>query len=158
MLLISCSQRKCDVGTRSVPAIDLYDGGAYRILKKLMREGRYPRDLDVWILSAQYGLIHSTTQVTTYELRMTKERAAEIAVITGKRLEQFLWHVAFGSRSIDLCVSMGAVYKAALPMRELPTHELLHSFRTTTGGIGTQLGQLRNWVIGDPVETPETAL
>ena len=57
LLILSCSQRKAPAKGR-LPAIDRYDGPAFRVLRKYLREG--PAEVPtVLILSAKYGLIES---------------------------------------------------------------------------------------------------
>lgn len=52
LLIVSCSQRKrSDLGL--LPAIERYDGVYFRLLRKAQREGYWPENLDVLILSAQ---------------------------------------------------------------------------------------------------------
>src|SRR5436305_3237505 len=50
VLILSCSQRKrLDFGL--LPAIERYDGGHFRVLRKARREGYWPEAMDVLILS-----------------------------------------------------------------------------------------------------------
>ena len=58
LLIISCSQRKVET-SEPLPALERYDGPTYRTLRKAMHEGRIPKNLDVLIISAKYGLIGS---------------------------------------------------------------------------------------------------
>jgi hypothetical protein len=52
LLLIACSNRK--VRTRGLlPAIERYDGVTYRVIRKAMREGYFPPNVDVKILAAR---------------------------------------------------------------------------------------------------------
>lgn len=54
LLILSCSKTKKNIDR--TPAIELYDGMYYKVLKK-----NYPTNanLDILILSAKYGLIES---------------------------------------------------------------------------------------------------
>ena len=55
MLILACSRRKrLDEGL--LPAIDRYDGPAFRVLRRFLRE-RPAGAPDVLILSAKHGLI-----------------------------------------------------------------------------------------------------
>ncbi len=51
LLVLSCSQRKRP-DSSLLPAIERYDGGNHRLLRKAKREGHWPESLDVLILSA----------------------------------------------------------------------------------------------------------
>ena len=78
LLIISCSQRKIEF-PEPLAAINRYDGPAYRTLRKLEREGRFPENLDIVIISAKYGLLHYEQLIENYDQRMTPERASRIA-------------------------------------------------------------------------------
>ena len=69
-LIVSCSKRKT---TRPGAAIDVYDGQLFRILHK------YPMpNVDIFILSALYGLIRSNESIVPYHVTM-KETKGTIA-------------------------------------------------------------------------------
>ena len=75
LLIVACSQRKrSDPGL--LPAIERYDGVNFRVLRKARREGYWPENLDVLILSAKYGLLKPDTLIEDYDSRMTQERAS----------------------------------------------------------------------------------
>ena len=55
LLILSCSQRKRkDPGF--LPAIERYDGVNFRVIKKLGRQSRLLKNLDILIISAKYGI------------------------------------------------------------------------------------------------------
>ena len=56
LLIISCSDRKIQT-LGCLPAFELYDGSFYRILRKAIREGYFPNNLDILIISPKYGLL-----------------------------------------------------------------------------------------------------
>ena len=57
LLILSCSQRK-HTSLDPLPAIERYDGPLFKVLRRFLRESSHQaRDLDVFILSAAYGLI-----------------------------------------------------------------------------------------------------
>ena len=74
LLIVACSQRKRS-DPYLLPAIERYDGGNFRVLRKAMREGYWPQNMDVLILSAKYGLINASTFIADYDQRMNRERA-----------------------------------------------------------------------------------
>src|SRR5260221_14613918 len=94
MLIIACSQRKC-LEPGLLPALERYDGGSYRLLRKAKREGYLPEKLDVLILSAKYGLITASTSIATYEQRMTLERAKELQAQTVQTLQNYVQQNSF---------------------------------------------------------------
>ena len=70
-LILSCCQSKLQ-GTHK--AIDLYQGKAF----KLIRKENLLDTVDVWILSAELGLIHSSEPISWYELKMNETRSIEL--------------------------------------------------------------------------------
>lgn len=77
LLILSCSVLKKKV-SGELPALFVYDGPAYRILRSYIRKHGWPDNLRVGVLSAEYGLIGCLTPITYYDRRMTPERAAEL--------------------------------------------------------------------------------
>jgi uncharacterized protein DUF6884 len=101
LLIVACSQRKrSDAGF--LPAIERYDGGNYRLLRKARREGYWPERLDVLILSAKYGLIEDSTLIVNYEQRMNKERASELKAQTMQTFQSYAQQNAYNEVYVDL--------------------------------------------------------
>lgn len=80
-LIISCSKRKIN---RPGAAINVYDGNFFRILRN-----RKP-PLDLFILSAKYGLIAAETQIEPYDQIMTKWKAVGIRPTVEKQYEKLV--------------------------------------------------------------------
>lgn len=90
LIIISCSARKLDT-KKPTPAIDLYTGVFYGVLKKALKE--YPglrNRIEVAIVSAKYGLMTSDTPITTYDLKMTSQIAAKQRNANTKRLAEIV--------------------------------------------------------------------
>lgn len=81
LLLISCSKTKNRQLRNNeevkLPAIKGYDGKIFLTLRKAFREG-LGHNVDVLIISAKYGLLEATDEISYYEERMTKQKAAEL--------------------------------------------------------------------------------
>ena len=78
LLILGCSATKRQVD-KTLPAIYLYDGPLYRTLRKYLRENRFwPEKLSVAVLSAKHKLIGGIAPITTYDQKMTEERATEM--------------------------------------------------------------------------------
>jgi hypothetical protein len=79
LLVLGCSATK--VATEGfLPAINLYDGPTFRVLRSFLRDYHWPQSLSVAVLSAKYGIIGGLSHITAYDLRMTLERTAELGV------------------------------------------------------------------------------
>jgi hypothetical protein len=82
LLIISCSGRKRrDRG----PAIDLYDGNLFRMLRK------YQPNIDLRILSAKYGLIPPEEIIETYDISLKQVDAAKLGEEIAENLAASFW-------------------------------------------------------------------
>src|SRR5919198_1230098 len=88
LLLISCSKRK-RAGYKLMPAIDRYDGPAFYVLRRYLREID-DRELRVYILSAEFGLINARKRIPDYDRLMTHSRAHELRERTTQSLRSML--------------------------------------------------------------------
>jgi len=61
-----------------VPALDLYDGYFFRIIKKALRTGRFQSGIDIIIISAEHGVVEPEQKIGYYDRRMNTERANEL--------------------------------------------------------------------------------
>ena len=77
LLVVGCSATKFD-SDHELPAVSLYDGPVYRILRSFLRDHQWPRDVSVGVLSAKHGLIGSLAPISYYDLRMSALRANEL--------------------------------------------------------------------------------
>ncbi|MBN1139720.1 MAG: hypothetical protein JXM73_24320 [Anaerolineae bacterium] len=140
LLILACSQRKRpDPG--DMRAIDRYDGPAFHVLRRYLRQCTGEASgLDVYIVSAAYGLIPSTHPTICYDQKMTPCRAAELRDEVQHRLLDLL-----GAGYGGLCLAMSDVYLLALDgwMEYVPpeTQVVL-----TKGPQGAKLAQLKRWL------------
>ena len=139
LLIISCSQRKKpDAGL--LPAIDRYDGPAFRVLRKFL--GEAPADPPiVLVLSAKYGLIEAAQTVPDYDCRMSSALATQLhprVLEAGMRvLGLDHW------QEVGFCV--GKQYRAALDgLLEFVPGGARVDF--IGGGLGRRLTALRGWL------------
>jgi hypothetical protein len=140
-LILSCSARKHAV-TDKAAAWDLYDGVAFRVVKRLQREGLFPYDMDILILSAQHGLIQPQHKIASYNLRMTKELASQQVA----RNRSILRAALCDNKHRDVFVMAGKTYLAALePITAwLPMGVPL---TMAEGGIGRKMRRLKAWLL-----------
>lgn len=141
LLILSCSARKCAIKGKAA-AWDLYDGVAFRMLKRLQRERRFPENVDILILSAQHGLIRPNRKIAFYNLRMDQELAARQAPRNIRFLRAFLDSGCYR----EVFVFAGQTYLAALRPVEgwLPADVTL---TVAAGGIGRKMQQAKRWLL-----------
>lgn len=77
LLILACSKRK-NGGVSPAPALHLYDGVNYCVLRKMLLERGWPAGLQIKILSAKHGLIDGARLIEPYDQRLDKDRAAKI--------------------------------------------------------------------------------
>ena len=140
LLVLACSSRKA-AEVEALPAMDRYDGVAYRVVKKLRRLGEFPQDVDVMILSAKYGLIEGEEPIHDYDLRMTAELAQEQAERNRDALRR---RMESGEYS-EVFISTGKVYLLALE----PLGAWQGGVRVVTNcaRIGCQLKAMKGWLV-----------
>lgn len=137
LLLLACSATKRK-NRRLLPAIDRYDGPAFRTLRRFWREGgRSPQPKDVYILSARFGLIRGTKKIPDYDQVMNEDRAARLGPKAGRTLKSTIRKRAYG----DGLAVMGLRYRQVLEL------ETIWPFSVANGGIGYQLGILKSWLV-----------
>ena len=89
-LILSCTQAKRG-DERLLPALERYDGPAFRVVRRFLRETDPALwDVDLYALSARYGLISANQRIADYDQRMTPTRAAELRPDVLSRLRRIL--------------------------------------------------------------------
>lgn len=139
LLIVACSQRKrSDPGL--LPAIELYDGVNFRVLRKAKRESYWPESLDVLILSAKYGLIDAATPIVYYEQKMTSKRA----VALNARVLEELRSVVGRRDYTEVYIDLGRDYLPAIR----GCAEVFNGLRVAyaEGRIGKRLKELKDWL------------
>lgn len=140
LLIVACSQRKRS-SSDLLPAIERYDGVNFRVIKKAQREGYWPHNLDMLILSAKYGLIRTDTLIKDYDLRMTRERALALQTQVSTDLDEYLERTTY----TEVFINLGKVYLIALALSKGlrgPDSRV----RYATGGIGQKMSQMKKWL------------
>ena len=141
LLILSCSQTKRSV-QGLLPALERYDGPAFRVMNKFIRvcssEVQLP---DVYILSAKFGLISADKPIPYYDHRMTPKRVKELKQPTLNELEQIL----IGKPYQEFFISMGKDYLRVLDGYKSLTSTNL-SVTVSQGSMGCKLAELRDWL------------
>lgn len=129
LLILSCSERKSSWAEK-IPAICLYDGPAYRILRRKVFRGK------VLILSAKHGLIDSRRPIEDYNQKMDAARADELR-------ESVRFDLARELKALnptDVFFYGGKLYRDCVG-QEYPVQ-----ITFSQGAIGQQLHQLKQWL------------
>ena len=138
LLIISCSKTKKHLD--NVPAIQLYDGQVYRVLKK-----RTPQNLEIVIISAKYGPIRSTEIISYYGQVMTVARAAELR----QNVENVIRNVIRNHNPGKIFISLGFPYNLAVSEELMDFLDENFHLQVAHGPIGKRLHQLKVWLEAD---------
>ena len=143
LLLISCSATK-SYKSELIPAIDRYQGTIYKVIKKARREGYWPQDTDVFIVSAKYGLISEHTLIESYDLKMTGVRAVDLQAEVSHALDELLRERHYEK----IFINMGKVYMQSIGLsREIEYARQRGILQEAFGGIGERQHQTKVWLI-----------
>lgn len=139
LLILSCSKSK-SLTRGSAPAINLYDGPAFRVLRRFMSTSGAPAALETVILSAKHGFISPTTKLKVYDQRMQPSLAPPSAT-----LQRQLAALTTGKSYSEVFVNLGSDYLSRLP--DLKT--ILDGRPTVLvaqGRIGEKLHRMKEWL------------
>ena len=146
LLILSCSARKV-TSRGALPALELYDGVNFRVLRRFLTDHGWPSGLVVKIVSAKHGLIDATDIIDPYDLRMTRADALRLNSRTLQRLKQCV-------PALSVFVNLGSDY--------MPTIQSVDALfgrdriEYAKGGIGRKMKAMRAWL--HAVSTPTACL
>lgn len=115
LLVQSCSKRKVEVEDPA-PALRVYDGYFFRIVRKARRDGYLDPDIIVRILSARHGLLDPEQEIRPYDQRMTTRRATKLR----PQVTTQILSVARAMDVRDIAVNVGKDYLPAVIGIESP--------------------------------------
>ncbi len=119
LLILSCSQRKHEV-QEPLPAIERYNGPPFLVLRRFLREcPRQAGGLDVYILSAAYGLIPGAFPTAWYDRKMDTSRAVELQLQVNTTFSDLLCN-----NYASICFVLGRTYLKAFEGTQdlIPAH------------------------------------
>lgn len=143
LMVISCSSKKSgDPGM--VPAIERYQGTTYQVIKKARREGYWPQDIHLFIVSAKYGLISEHVLIEAYDLKMTEVRAGELQTQVGSAIDALFRATMYD----QIFINTGSVYSQCLTASlELQKAYADRRVIEAHGQIGERLKQTKAWIL-----------
>ena len=147
LLILSCSQRK-HTSHKPLPAIDRYNGPLFFVLRRFLREcPLQAKLLDVYILSAKYGLIPADFPTALYDQKMTPSRAVELECQVA-----IVFSDIIRANYTSICFVLGKTYLKAFEGTQdlVPIHtEPIFAY----GPIGKKQAQLKKWLWDDRPHT-----
>lgn len=129
--------------------MNVYSGYYFKIIKKARNDGCFDNQIDISILSAKYGLLDPTDEITTYDCKMDQDRAEELNKDVVSDLES-----KFNSRNNQqLIVNLGQPYQVAVSgIEDRINGEIVR----LSGGLGERGAQLKQ-LIRDASPAPAEA-
>ena len=136
LLILGCSDRKIE-NLGQAPALVVYDGSNYRVLRKYLRENGWPPGLMIKIISAEHKIIDATTPIKPYNKRLDKKTAAKMRPEIMENLEEV-------GLPTSVFINLGKDY---LPAVSCIT-KLFGSDRVkfADGGIGKKQQAMKQWL------------
>ncbi len=145
LLLLACSRKKKDTAGL-LPALIRYDGPAFQILRKFiaLRPDKAAQ-LDVYVLSAKFGLIPVNKPITCYDKKMTQQTAATM----NRQVLSVMQKLFSPCKYKQLFINVGQDYGGALAGYEKIIPNNLEII-TSTGSSGHRQAELYDWLYGEP--------
>lgn len=142
-LLLSCSQKKAlDDGL--IPAIHRYDGVMFRLLRRYFQQTS--EEIEVYILSAEFGLISHKEKIPFYDRRMTSFRAKELKKTVYFQSKELI-HNCGDLQKSDLFINIGKPYFEAF--EDVADILIAKSkINLAYGSSGKRLAQMYDWLYG----------
>ncbi|EPA06516.1 DUF6884 domain-containing protein [Candidatus Nitrosarchaeum limnium] len=138
LLVVSCSERK-KIEVNRMPAIEMYDGPMFRMIRK--HKPFFYNGVDLLIVSAKYGLMKPTLQIANYDKRLSPEQIPKLQKQTLSRLEKFVSNENYK----EIMFSMGKDYLSLFDGVDnvLPPK---CTVKIAKGKIGQKLHKTKNWL------------
>jgi hypothetical protein len=142
LLILGCSERKLAVKGK-FPALELYDGVNFRVLRAFLNKHGWPPGLYIKILSAKYGLIDATELIETYDQRLDGASARRINRASLNKLAHL-------GKPSSVFVNLGSDYLPAIDgIDRLFPGKLVYA----EGGIGLKMARMKDWLLALPNKT-----
>ncbi|MCW3097478.1 MAG: hypothetical protein JWL77_3096 [Chthonomonadaceae bacterium] len=152
LLILSCSSCKLpDMGV--LPALERYNGPAFRVVRRYLNSDNYTTPTVVYILSAEYGLIPGNYPIPWYDRRMTMDRAIELRSSVLDKLKCCL-NDSPSPTIVDVYINLSSDYLATMAGFEAITYREM-SVRYASGSQGQRLSSLYTWLYKEKPYTQE---
>lgn len=143
MLILACSRRKRP-DEKLLPAVERYDGPAFRVLRRFLRES--PSEApSILILSAKHGLIPHDLPIAAYDRKMSLARARQLRPLVLAELDR----MTASRSSVETLVFAGQQYLPALYKDDASLAQNT-TIKVCAGALGRKLAELHDWLHGSP--------
>ena len=138
LLINSCSKLKKKL--YGVKAIELYDGPSFKIIRKYKS-----LNIDLFIVSAKYGLITENDIIDYYDEKMTFKKAKSMSIEIADRICDLIKDKKYE----EILLNLGKNYKVAFDnaLTRLKKSSPQTMITILEGPIGIRLRELKEWLI-----------
>lgn len=142
LLILSCSRNKVSTSDL-LPAIERYDGPAFRVLRRFWKQSS--ERPETYVLSAKFGLIPHDRPIPYYDQRMTPQRIQVLRPDVSASLEVIFaenaaWKEIFVCLGKDYLATLDGIGRLSPPNAEL---------KVAVGPQGKKLAALHHWLYGE---------
>ncbi len=136
-LLLSCSSKKVPT-EKPVRAVELYNGVFFSVYKKALKKTpSLSSRIRLIIVSAKYGLIKDTDEISLYDMKMTAKIAVQQQSCNTAKLQSLLETETVES----LTIVMGKAYLQSINLSDITI-----PYQVINGKIGMMLHSLKEWL------------
>ncbi len=150
-LIVGCSRTKVS-SSQPLAAIELYDGPAFRVVRRYLGQApKAVKNVDIFVLSAEFGLISAETKISSYDRLMNAARAAELrpSVLEAVRAQ------ICPQNYTEVFLSMGKTYVQAMEGVDALLGDGIRVIISDSAS-GQKLTELQRWLWG--VESQPTRI
>ena len=145
LLILGCSDRKTkNPNFDEMPALEVYDGPNYQVLRKFLRENGWPPGLIIKIISAKHKIIDATKPIEPYNERLDKKAAEDIRPEVIQNLKEL-------KSPKTVFINMGKDYLPAISC--ITTLFGDSRVEYAEGGIGKKMQKMKQWLHDLPNST-----
>jgi len=125
-----------------MPAIDVYNGVFFQVIKKMMREKNFPNCVDVAIISGKYGFLWPNSAIDHYDLKMDSVISRKLR----SELSRTLHEAIVGGGYDEIFVNLGKQYLEAIDEDYQQTNSECKWVKAS-GGTGQRQRQMKDWLL-----------
>jgi len=144
-LVLSCSKRKTN-HEGLIPAIERYDGISFRLLRRYLKNST--EKLDVYILSAEFGLISHSEKIPVYERKMNQLRAQELKETISLQVKKLIFPKLNLNKNYWF-INLGNPYQSAFCEGTDYIESVSTNVKFASGSSGKRLAEMYDWLYGE---------
>jgi hypothetical protein len=146
-LIVGCSRTKVD-SPQPLSAIQRYDGPAFRVIRRYLSQApESVQDVDIFVLSAKFGLLSAENKIPSYDRLMTAARAAELRPCVQEAVRVQVCPQKYA----EVFLSMGKTYLQAMEGLDTLLGDGVRVIISDSAS-GQKLTDLQRWLWGTEVQ------